>query len=69
MRTRNSRETRSALKKADIAKKAFLAKNAKKTAAAAARKIAPTSATTNLINDFRGVSDKKDAPEEVIGKK
>ena len=71
MRTRNSKETRAA-KNADIAKKAeiFLAKNAaKKTAAAAAGKIAPTSATTNLINDFRGVSDKKDAPEEVIGKK
>jgi hypothetical protein len=47
------------------------AKNAKKTAAAG--KIAPTSTTTNLINDFRGVSDKEstviDAPEEVIGKK
>ena len=71
MRTRNSKETRAA-KNADIAKKAeiFLAKNAaKKTAAAAAGKIAPTAATTNLINDFRGVSDKKDAPEEVIGKK
>ena len=44
------------------------AKNAKKTAAG---KIAPS--TTNLINDFKGASDKEstgiDAPEEVIEKK
>ena len=68
MRTRNAR----AAKNAETAKNAeiYLAKNAKKTAAAG--KIAPTS-TTNLINDFQGASDKQstviDAPEEVIGKK
>ena len=72
MRTRNTRNARAA-KNAETAKNAeiYLAKNAEKTAAAS--KIAPTSTTTNLINDFRVVSDKEstviDAPEEVIGKK